>query len=266
MELVEILGYVGALMVGLVLGLIGGGGSILTVPIMVYLIGLNPIVATAYSLFVVGVTSVFGAFQNYKKGLVDVKTAIVFAVPAFIVVYLTRRYFVPIIPEVIFTVNDFEVTNDIFIMIFFSIVMLLASYSMIKGKKNIKPVDAQNKTYNYPMIAFQATVIGVFSGIVGAGGGFLIIPTLVLLGKLPMKKAIGTSLFVIAVNSLFGFLGDLSNININWTFLLTFTGISIIGILVGSHFSKYISGRKLKKGFGYFTIVMAIYIVYRELF
>lgn len=266
MELVEILGYVGALMVGLVLGLIGGGGSILTVPIMVYLIGLNPIVATAYSLFVVGVTSVFGAFQNYKKGLVDVKTAIVFAVPAFIVVYLTRRYFVPIIPEVIFTVNDFEVTNDIFIMIFFSIVMLLASYSMIKGKKNIKPVDAQNKTYNYPMIAFQATVIGVFSGIVGAGGGFLIIPTLVLLGKLPMKKAIGTSLFVIAVNSLFGFLGDLSNININWTFLLTFTCISIIGILVGSHFSKYISGRKLKKGFGYFTIVMAIYIVYRELF
>ena len=138
MELVEILGYVGALMVGLVLGLIGGGGSILTVPIMVYLIGLNPIVATAYSLFVVGVTSVFGAFQNYKKGLVDVKTAIVFAVPAFIVVYLTRRYFVPIIPEVIFTVNDFEVTNDIFIMIFFSIVMLLASYSMIKGKKKHK--------------------------------------------------------------------------------------------------------------------------------
>ena len=266
MELVEILGFVGALIVGLVLGLIGGGGSILTVPIMVYLIGLNPIVATAYSLFVVGVTSVFGAFQNYKKGLVDIKTAIVFAVPAFIVVYLTRRYFVPIIPEVIFTVNDFQVTNNIFIMIFFSIVMLLASYSMIKGKKNINPVDAQNKTYNYPMIAFQATVIGVFSGIVGAGGGFLIIPTLVLLGKLPMKKAIGTSLFVIAVNSLFGFLGDLSNIDINWSFLLTFTCISIIGILIGSYFSKYISGRKLKKGFGYFTIVMAIYIVYRELF
>ena len=184
---------------------------------------LNPIVATAYSLFVVGVTSVFGAFQNYKKGLVDVKTAIVFAVPAFIVVYLTRRYFVPIIPDVVFTINDFEVTNDIFIMIFFAIVMLLASYSMIKGRTNISPTEVQNKTYNYPVIAFQATVIGVFSGIVGAGGGFLIIPTLVLLGKLPMKKAVGTSLFVIAVNSLFGFLGDLSNIDIDWTFLLTFT-------------------------------------------
>ncbi|WP_179008638.1 sulfite exporter TauE/SafE family protein [Winogradskyella forsetii] len=266
MALIEILGYVGALVVGLVLGLIGGGGSILTVPIMVYLIGLNPIVATAYSLFVVGTTSVFGAFQNYKKGLVDVKTAIVFAVPAFIVVYLTRRYFVPIIPDVIFSIDDFEVTNNIFIMIFFALVMLLASYSMIKGRKTIVPKEEQNLVYNYPLIAFQATVIGVFSGIVGAGGGFLIIPTLVLLGKLPMKKAIGTSLFVIAVNSLFGFLGDLSNIDINWTFLLTFTFISIIGILIGSHFSKFISGRRLKKGFGYFTIIMAIYIVYRELF
>lgn len=266
MTFIEILGYVGALVVGLVLGLIGGGGSILTVPIMVYLIGLNPIVATAYSLFVVGTTSVIGAFQNYKKGLVDIKTAVVFAIPAFIVVYLTRRYFVPIIPDVVFTINDFDVTNDIFIMIFFAIVMLLASYSMIKGRKNIAPTEEQNLVHNYPLIAFQATVIGVFSGIVGAGGGFLIIPTLVLLGKLPMKKAIGTSLFVIAVNSLFGFLGDLSNIEINWTFLITFTCISILGILIGSYFSKFISGRKLKKGFGYFTIVMAIYIVYKELF
>lgn len=266
MELVEILGYLGALVVGLVLGLIGGGGSILTVPIMVYLIGLNPIIATGYSLFVVGITSVFGAFQNYRKGLVDVKTAIVFAVPAFIVVYLTRRYFVPIIPDVVFTINDFDVTNDIFIMIFFSLVMLLASYSMIKGRKNISPTETKSLKHNYPMIAFQATVIGVFSGIVGAGGGFLIIPTLVILGKLPMKKAIGTSLFVIAVNSLFGFLGDVSNIAIDWNFLLIFTFISIIGILIGSYFSKYISGRKLKTGFGYFTIVMAIYIVYRELF
>ncbi|WP_299119158.1 sulfite exporter TauE/SafE family protein [uncultured Winogradskyella sp.] len=266
MELIEILGYIGALVVGLVLGLIGGGGSILTVPIMVYLIGLNPIVATAYSLFVVGITSVFGAFQNYRKGLVDVKTAIVFAIPAFIVVYLTRRFFVPIIPDVVFSINDFEVTNNIFIMIFFAIVMLFASYSMIVGRKNVSPTEKQDLKHNYPVIAFQATIIGVFSGIVGAGGGFLIIPTLVLLGNLPMKKAIGTSLFVIAVNSLFGFLGDLSNIDINWIFLLTFTGISIIGILIGSYLSKFITGKKLKKGFGYFTIVMAIYIVYRELF
>lgn len=267
MELIEILGYIGALLVGLVLGLIGGGGSILTVPIMVYLIGLNPIVATAYSLFVVGVTSVFGAFQNYKKGNVDIKTAIIFAIPAFIVVYLTRRFVVPRIPDVVFMVGDFEVTNNIFIMVFFAIVMLLASFSMIRGKKNIVSNTEEEQTkYNYPLIALEGTVIGVFAGIVGAGGGFLIIPTLVLLAKLPMKKAVGTSLFVIAVNSLFGFLGDLSNIAIEWTFLLTFTAISILGILLGMYLSKFISGRKLKKGFGYFTLIMAFYIVYKELF
>ena len=266
MEFIQILGYIGALVVGLVLGLIGGGGSILTVPILVYLIGLNPIVATAYSLFVVGTTSTFGAIQNYRKGLVDIKTAVIFAVPAFIVVYLTRRFLLPIIPDVIFTFNGFEVTNDIFIMMFFAIVMLLASYSMIRGRKKLSPTENQEIKYNYPLIALEATAIGVFSGIVGAGGGFLIIPTLVILGKLPMKIAIGTSLCVIAVNSLFGFLGDLSNFEIDWRFLLAFTAISIIGILLGSYFSKYISGKKLKKGFGYFTIVMAIYIVYRELF
>jgi hypothetical protein len=267
MELIEILGYVGALFVGLVLGLIGGGGSILTVPIMVYLIGLNPIVATAYSLFVVGVTSIFGAFQNYKKGNVDIRTAIIFAIPAFIVVYFTRRYVVPMIPDVVFSVGDFEVTNNIFIMVFFAIVMLLASFSMIRDKRTIvSHTEEKEVKYNYPLIALEGTVIGVFAGIVGAGGGFLIIPTLVLLAKLPMKKAIGTSLFVIAVNSLFGFLGDLSNIEIDWTFLLTFTVISILGILLGMYLSKFISGRKLKKGFGYFTLIMAFYIVYKELF
>jgi uncharacterized membrane protein YfcA len=233
----------------------------------VYLIGLNPIIATAYSLFVVGFTSVFGAVQNYKKGFVDIKTAVIFAIPAFIVVYFTRRFLVPMIPDVVFIVNDFEVTNSIFIMIFFAIVMVLASFSMIKGKKkNVTTSEAENIVYNYPLIAFEGTVIGVFSGIVGAGGGFLIIPTLVLLAKLPMKKAVGTSLFVVAVNSLFGFVGDLSNIEIDWIFLLTFTGISILGILLGMYLSKYISGHKLKKGFGYFTLVMAFYIVYKELF
>jgi uncharacterized membrane protein YfcA len=266
MEVTEILGYIGALFVGLVLGLIGGGGSILTVPILVYLIGLNPIVATAYSLFVVGMTSVFGAVQNYKKGFVDLKTAVIFAIPAFIVVYLTRRFLVPIIPDVVFTVGHFEVTNNIFIMIFFAIVMVLASFSMISGKKTVSTSEVQPIKYNYPLIAFEGTIIGVFSGIVGAGGGFLIIPTLVLLAKLPMKKAIGTSLCVVAVNSLFGFLGDLSNFQIDWKFLLTFTGISILGILLGIYLSKFISGHRLKKGFGYFTLIMAFYIIYKELY
>ncbi len=267
MDVTAILGYLGGLIVGIVLGLIGGGGSILTVPILVYLIGLNPIVATAYSLFIVGVTSVIGAFQNFKRGLVDLKTAIIFAIPAFIAVYLTRRFLVPMIPNVVFTVGTFEVTNTIFIMLFFAFIMLLASLSMIINKKDkLKREEPQEITYNYPLIAIEGIVVGALTGLVGAGGGFLIIPALVLLAKLPMKKAVGTSLLIIAVKSLVGFLGDLPNIEIDWPFLLIFTLLSIVGIIIGIYTSKFISGQKLKKGFGYFTLLMAFYILYKELF
>ena len=263
----EILGYIGALLVGLVLGLIGGGGSILTVPILVYLIGLNPITATAYSLFVVGVTSVIGTIQNLKKGLVDVKTAIIFAIPAFIAVYLTRLYIIPSIPETLFTIGNLEVTNNIFIMVLFAFIMLLASLSMIfKKTKNSKDDSETEITYNFPLIALEGLVVGVLTGLVGAGGGFLIIPALVLLAKLPMKKAVGTSLLIIAAKSLIGFLGDLSNLEIDWIFLLIFTSISVVGIIIGVYLSKFISGKKLKAGFGWFTLIMAFYIIYKELF
>jgi uncharacterized membrane protein YfcA len=266
MAFMELIGYLSALLVGLVLGLIGGGGSILTVPILVYLIGLNPIIATAYSLFVVGVTSVIGAFQNFKKGLVDLKTAIIFSIPAFMAVYVTRRFLVPMIPEVLFEIADFKVTNAVFIMIFFAVIMILASVSMIRGGKTSGNTDAVAISYNYPLIATEGILVGVLTGIVGAGGGFLIIPALVLLAKLPMKKAVGTSLLIIAVKSLIGFLGDVANLDIDWNFLLTFTALSILGIIIGVYLSKFISGKKLKKGFGYFTLVMAIYILYKELF
>lgn len=265
MELTQILGYVGALVVGLVLGLSGGGGSIITVPVMVYLIGLNPVIATAYSLFVVGSTSTIGAIQNFRKQLVDIKTAIIFAVPAFTVVYLTRRFLVPAIPETVITVNDFVVTKEIFIMAFFAIIMFLASISMIRSKKDNTNVDL-DASINISSLIFIGIGVGLLTGIVGAGGGFLIIPALVLLAKLPMKKAIGTSLFIIAANSLIGFTGDLHSRQIDWPFLLTFTSISILGIILGVYLSKFISGSKLKKGFGWFTLMVAIYIIYRELF
>jgi uncharacterized membrane protein YfcA len=265
MELNQILGYIGALVVGLVLGLIGGGGSILTVPILVYLIGLNPVTATAYSLFVVGTTSLFGAFQNYRNKMVDLRTAIVFSIPAFIAVYLTRRYLVPAIPDSLFTIFDFEITKNIFIMIFFAIIMLLASISMIKTKKKGNFAEQEIK-YNIPLIIVEGIIVGALTGIVGAGGGFLIIPALVLLAKLPMKLAVGTSLVIISAKSLIGFLGDVQNLAIDWTFLIIFTLLSIIGILIGVYATKFISGEKLKKGFGLFTLLMAVYIIYKELF
>ncbi|MCI5056749.1 MAG: sulfite exporter TauE/SafE family protein [Flavobacteriales bacterium] len=264
MEIVEVFGYIGALVIGLVLGLIGGGGSILTVPILVYALSLNPVVATAYSLFVVGATSLVGAVKNMFKGMVDFKTAIIFAIPAFIAVYLTRALLIPAIPDELFVVSDFMVTKNLAIMLFFAIIMLLASVSMIRNKRKETDEDAKI-TYNYPLIIIEGFVVGTITGIVGAGGGFLIIPALVLLAKLPMKKAVATSLLIIAIKSLIGFVGDVQNLEIDWPFLLIFTGISIVGIFIGIWLNKFIDGRKLKKAFGWFVLVMGIYIIYKEL-
>jgi uncharacterized membrane protein YfcA len=264
MDVQQLLGYFGALLIGLVLGLIGGGGSILTVPILVYLLYINPVTATAYSLFVVGVSALVGAVRNIQKGLVDFRTAIVFAIPAFIAVYATRKFLVPAIPEDLFTIGDFLVTKNIAIMLFFAIIMLVASISMIKSNRT----DSNEESvvvYNYPLIVIEGFVVGVLTGVVGAGGGFLIIPALVLLAKLPMKKAVATSLLIIAIKSLIGFIGDVENLEIDWTFLISFTFVSVIGIFLGVYLSKFIEGKKLKKGFGWFVLVMGIYIIYKEL-
>ncbi|RAJ16402.1 sulfite exporter TauE/SafE family protein [Olleya aquimaris] len=264
MDILQVFGYFGALLIGVVLGLIGGGGSILTVPILVYLLFVNPVTATAYSLFVVGVSALVGAIQNIQKGLVDFKTAIVFAIPAFIAVYSTRKYMVPAIPEKLFSLGGFLVTKNIAIMLFFALVMLVASIFMIKNNSNTSDAESTVK-YNYPLIIIEGIVVGVLTGIVGAGGGFLIIPALVLLAKLPMKKAVATSLLIIAIKSLIGFIGDVENLEIDWLFLLSFTAVSVVGIFLGIYLSNFIEGKKLKKGFGWFVFIMGIYIIFKEL-
>ena len=263
MDTIQILGYIGALIVGLVLGLIGGGGSILTVPLLVYLLAYNPVVATAYSLFVVGASSMVGTYQKHRKGLVDFKTGLAFSFPSFIAVYLSRRYLVPGIPETLFSIGDFELSKGMGIMIFFAIIMLLASYSMIKKGKDEDHLISKNQAYYKTFV--QGLIIGTITAIIGAGGGFLYIPALVIWANIPMKKAVGTSLIIISINSLIGFIGDVQTLEIEWAFLLTFTLISIIGILLGVFLSKFISGGKLKKSFGFFILIMAIYIIYKEL-
>lgn len=262
MDYIQILGYIGALLIGLVLGLIGGGGSILTVPVMVYILGFNPIVATAYSLFVVGVSSMVGTFQKYKKGLVDFKIGLAFSFPSFVAVYATRRYLVPNIPDELFSIGTTILTKDVAIMIFFAIIMLLASVSMIKKQKSKKLASANQSYYK---TFLQGLIIGSITGLIGAGGGFLYVPALVLWARIPMKKAVGTSLVIITINSLIGFLGDVQTLEIDWAFLLSFTFIAILGILFGVFISKYISSKKLKKGFGFFILIMAFYIIYKEL-
>lgn len=265
MELIEILGFVGALLIGVVLGLIGGGGSILTVPVFVYILGIEPVLATGYSLFVVGSVSLVGAIRNAQKGMVDFKTGIVFAIPAFISVYATRKFIVPAIPEKLFSIGGFEVTKSVAIMVFFALIMLVAAYFMIKGRKD-EGNEQEDVKYNYPLIIIEGIVVGLLTGIVGAGGGFLIIPALVLLAKLPMKKAVATSLMIIAIKSLIGFIGDAQNIEVEWTFLLSFTGVAVVGIFLGLYLNKFIDGKKLKKGFGWFVLLMGVYIVIKELF
>ena len=264
MEINLVLGYMGALAIGLVLGLIGGGGSILTVPVLVYLFMIDPVIATAYSLFIVGVSALVGALRNIPKGLVDFRTAIVFSIPAFIAVYLTRKYLVPAIPDPITQWGDFVFSKGLGIMIFFAIIMLLAALSMIRDGKN--PNNEESPiVYNYPLIILEGSVIGIITGLVGAGGGFLIIPALVLLVKLPMKKAVATSLLIISIKSLIGFIGDVENLTIDWLFLMKFTMLSVMGIFVGIWLNKFIKGKKLKKGFGWFVLVMAVYIIFKEL-
>ena len=263
LKVFEILGYISALFIGIILGITGGGGSILTVPILVYILNYNPIIATAYSLFIVGTTSGFGTVQNFKKGLVVTKTAFLFAIPSVIGVYLTRKYIVPALPDTILYFGSIQMSKAIFLMLLFAIVMLMAAYSMLKPKKDSSIEVIENKFIS--IVIIQLFFVGILIGLIGAGGGFLIVPALLKIAKLPMKKAIGTSLLIITINSLIGFIGDVQNTIIDWVFLLTFTSVSVIGIFIGLYIQQFINEKLLKKIFGVFVLIMSIFILYKEL-
>lgn len=266
MNSTEIFGFSASILIGVSLGLIGGGGSILTLPVLVYLLHISPVTSTAYSLFVVGTTSLVGSASFMRKSLVNYRAAVVFAIPSFTTVFLTRKYLVPAIPDPIISFSGVEVSKNVGIMVFFALIMLAASYSMIKSKKEESANETVELKFNYLMIALEGGVVGILTGIVGAGGGFLIIPALVLFARLPMKMAVGTSLLIIAAKSLIGFVGDLSNMEVDWKFLISFTALSVVGIFLGSYLSKFVPGEKLKKSFGWFVLVMGIYIISKEIF
>jgi uncharacterized membrane protein YfcA len=260
-----IAGYIAALLIGVTLGLIGSGGSILTVPVLVYLMGVDPVLATAYSLFIVGSTSLVGAVSKYNQGLVNIRTAIVFGIPSILAVFVTRKFLVPAIPQKIISAGSVEITKPVFIMVLFAILMLAAAISMIRNK--LKPATGTGEQkFNYPIIIVEGTLVGILTGLVGAGGGFLIIPALVFFSKLPMKQAVGTSLVIIAAKSLIGFTGDVANYKMDWILLAGVTAVAIAGIFIGNFFCNKIDGEKLKKGFGWFVLLMGIYIILTELF
>ncbi|ADQ16031.1 protein of unknown function DUF81 [Leadbetterella byssophila DSM 17132] len=263
----EAFGYLAAIAIGITLGMIGGGGSILTIPLLVYVFGIDPILATLYSLFIVGSTSWVGGIPKYTQGLVNLRTALLFGIPSIISVLLTRAFIAPAIPNTILRIGNFQLEKSVFLMLLFASLMIGASLSMIKDKRirrnMMRSKSAEVKTTR---IMLEGVMVGILTGLVGAGGGFLIIPALILFGKLPMKIAVGTSLIIIAANSSIGFLSGLSHHaeEIDWKFLLTLTALAIIGIFLGHRISKKWDGERLKKNFGRLILVLGITILVLE--
>ncbi len=262
------LSFVLALTIGLALGLIGGGGSILTVPVLVYVAGVDPELATAYSLFVVGITALVGGVQNALLRQVDFKTALIFGAPSIAMVYLTRAYILPAIPNELLTIGSFVLTKNIALMLLFAALMVAASISMIRSGKKKENEQATSKPLNFGLVLLEGTLVGLLTGLVGAGGGFLIIPALVLLAHLPMRLAVGTSLTIIAAKSLIGFLGDMQrpDFTMDWGFLLVFSAFAVAGIFIGTALAKKIPAERLKAAFGWFVLAMGIYIFVKEMF
>jgi uncharacterized membrane protein YfcA len=262
MSTVEIAGYAAAMVVGLVIGLTGGGGSILTVPIFVYLFQIQPVLATSYSLFVVGTTSLVGSIGYAFKKQIDFPVTAAFAIPSFLSVFITRRFLVPAIPDPLFRYGSFILPKNDAILYFFAFIMLMAAQALLRQPNT----EGQNPGRpRLVLLALDGLGVGVLTGTIGAGGGFLIVPMLVLLAGLPMQRAVATSVLIIAVNSFVGFLGDLHRTDLDWRFLLEFAAFSIGGIVLGIYLSRFIPPNQLKRGFGGFVLVVAVFILIKEI-
>jgi hypothetical protein len=264
MEWYQLVGYVLGLLMGITLGLIGAGGSALTVPIMVFLFQLDATLATTYSLFIVGLTSLFGSFKQIKEKRVAWDFVTLFGVPSIFSIFVSRRYLLPAIPKDIFELSSLIVTKDNLLLGVFSLVLMAASYSMIK-KQEYKEQQSNQKANNFNLV-LGGLVVGLVTGMLGAGGGFLIIPALVLWGKLPMKKAAATSLMIITINSILGFAFDEHGIRrIDWGHMFVFSVLAILGIFIGIKLSEKISGEKLKPIFGWFILAMGAFILVQQI-
>ncbi len=262
MSLEEIIGFVSALFIGLVLGLMGGGGSILAVPVLAYLFDFDEKVATAYSLFIVGSTSLVGGIKQAINKMVDWRAVFIFGIPAVVGVSIVRLFVVPNLPENLFKIGDFMVTRRMGMFGLFSVLMLFAAISILSNRQG--PLRKQKSKF-HPLLLSEGFFIGSLTGLVGAGGGFLIVPALMVIAQLEIKRAAATSLFIIATNSLIGFfIGDVMHLEIDWLFLLEFVSISMIGILIGTYLAKKVSTPKMKRMFAFFIIAMAIFIFIEE--
>jgi uncharacterized membrane protein YfcA len=254
-------GYILALVIGLSLSLIGGGGSILAVPILKYVMGVPVSNAIAMSLFIVGTVSAIGAVPHWWQGNISWRTVALFTPVAMIGAYLGAR--LAGLPTVTPTLQ----------LVTFALVMVAASVMMIR-QSGAPPIwsqadDASQVSQSVWMskwliILLAGLGVGVLTGFVGVGGGFLIIPALVLLAGLPMKQAVGTSLVIIFLNSVTGFWGYLSHVTLDWPLMISFSAVAAIGTLIGAYLNRLIDSQHLQKGFGYFVLVVAVFILVKR--
>ncbi len=264
------IGIILFLFIGLILGLIGGGGSILGVPVLVYIMGFQADDATSYSLFIVGITSLIGAITYLKKGEISVESILQFAIASMITVFCVRKFIMPSIPNH-FDWFNIQISKHVLIMFLFSILILFSSFFMIKkGKPNkinqVKWDEFAKSPLGLPIVIILGVFVGFITGFIGAGGGFIIVPVLIFFLRLSFKKAIGTSLCIIAINSLIGFTGNLGHQEINWLLLLCISIVCVFGIIVGSFLSDKVSSTKLKPAFGWFTLCVGVFVIIKESF
>ena len=264
----QLIGYICAMLVGISLGILGSGGSILTFPIMVYLMNINPVDATGLSLFIVGVTSATGGITYVQKKLVDLKTAIIFAIPSIISVFLTRKFLLPLIPETVFAFSSFTLTKELMILILFALLMVVVGYSMVLKAAKPEVSGSGIQRYNYPWLIIIGLITGVLTGFLGVGGGFIIIPALVLYANVPVRMSVGTSLLIIAFNSLSGFAEEVmaGHSEIDYQLLFLFALLSVAGIFIGFRISLKLQPAQLKRIFGWFIMLMGVWVFIKEVF
>lgn len=258
-----IVGHLLAIGIGVSLGLLGGGGSVLAVPILVYAMGINPKSAIAMSLVIVGTVSLMGAIRHWRNGNINLRTAYIFGSATMLGAFGGAK--VAILPFV----------TDTLQMLLFAILMLVAAGLMIRSSaKSASQASAQERDLSlYPKpickycwlwLVSEGFGVGVLTGLVGVGGGFAIVPALVLLGNIPMKQAIGTSLLIIAMNSGAGFLGYLGRVDLNWALIGSFTLAAALGTVGGTYLAQFVHAKQLQKSFGYFLLAVATFVVFQN--
>lgn len=238
-----------AIGVGISLGMLGGGGSILTVPLLVYVAGQDPKVAIATSLLVVGVTSAAGALTHARAGRVQWRTGLIFGAAGMVGAYAGGRLA--------------EYIPGTWLLLAFAAIMAVTAVAMLRGRR--EPAHDPDHQMRVGHIILDGIVVGAVTGLVGAGGGFLVVPALALLGGLPMSIAVGTSLVVIAMKSGAGLLGYLASTTIDWALAGGVTAMAVVGSVIGGRLANRVSEDKLRKGFGWFVAVMAVIMLVQEI-